>query len=106
MSTAANRREIHKMLDSLPPEALPDLVDYLEFLHYRMACQALDDPAKEAIRLYIAGEISQGRAAELAGMNYFQFDDLLRKQGVNAVEPMTSKASAARQRELADDILG
>lgn len=106
MSTAASRREIHKMLDSLPPEALPDVVDYLEFLRYRTARQALDDPAKEAIRLYAAGEISHGRAAELAGMNYFQFDELLRMQGVKAVEPLTSRASAARQRDLADDILG
>ncbi len=70
------------------------------------ARQALNDPAKEAIRLYAAGEISQGRAAELAGMNYFQFEELLRKQGIKAVEPMTSRASATRQRELADDILG
>jgi hypothetical protein len=28
MSVSASRREIHKMLDSLPPEALPDLVTY------------------------------------------------------------------------------
>lgn len=106
MNVLSSRHEIHKMLDSLPPEALPDVVDYLEFLRYRTARQALNDPAKEAIRLYGAGEISQGRAAELAGMNYFQFDELLRKHGVKAVEPLTSKASAARQRELADDILG
>jgi hypothetical protein len=106
MSVLASRHEIHKMLDNLPPEALPDLVDYLEFLRYRTARQAVNDPAKEAIRLYTAGEISQGRAAELAGMNYFQFDELLRKQGVKAVEPTASKANAARQRELADDILG
>jgi hypothetical protein len=106
MSVAASRHEIHKMLDTLPPEALPDVVDYLEFLRYRTARQALNDPAKEAIRLYAAGEISQGRAAELAGMNYFQFEELLRKQGIKAVEPMTSRASATRQRELADDILG
>ena len=73
---------------------------------HKSARQALNDPAKEAIRQYEAGEISQGRAAELAGMNYFQFEELLRKQGAKAVEPMTSKASAARQRELVDDILG
>lgn len=65
-----------------------------------------NDPAKEAIRLYVAGEISQGRAAELAGMNYFQFEELLRKQGIKAVEPITSETNATRQRELADDILG
>jgi hypothetical protein len=94
------------MLDTLPTEALPDVVDYLEFLRYRTARQSLNDPAKEAMRQYEAGEISQGRAAELAGMNYFQFEELLRKQGAKAVEPMTSKASAARQRELVDDILG
>jgi predicted HTH domain antitoxin len=43
---------------------------------------------KEAIRLYAAGEISQGRAAELAGMNYFLFEEILRKQGVKVVEPI------------------
>lgn len=30
MSTLASRHKIHKMLDSLPPEALPDLLDYLD----------------------------------------------------------------------------
>ncbi|MBE2234278.1 MAG: UPF0175 family protein [Anaerolinea sp.] len=106
MNGLVNRREIHRMLDSLPPEALPDLVDYLDYLRYRTARHAISDPTKEAIRLYTSGEISQGRAAELAGMNYFQFEQLLRKQGVKAVEPTISTASAAHQRELVDDILG
>jgi hypothetical protein len=106
MSVAASRHEIHKMLDTLPPEALPDVVDYLEFLRYRTSRQALSTRAEEAIQLYVADEISLGRAAELAGMNYFQFEELLRKRGIKALEPKASKTTLVRQRELVDDILG
>ena len=52
--------------------------------------------------MYMAGEISLGRAAELAGMNYFLFEEQLRRQGISAMEPkVTDKAGqAARQRGL------
>jgi predicted HTH domain antitoxin len=52
------------------------------------------------------GEISLGRAAELARMNYFLFEELLRRQRVSAMEPeVTDKAGLASQREIADEVL-
>ncbi len=106
MTVLASRHEIHKMLDSLPPEALPDVLDYLDFLRYRTSRQAVSTRTEEAIRLYVGDEISLGRAAELAGMNYFQFEELLRQRGIKALEPKASKTTLVRQRELVDDILG
>jgi hypothetical protein len=75
------------MLDELPPEVLPELVDYLDFLRFRTSRRTTDPQVKEAIHLYATGEISLGRAAELAGMNYFLFEELLRRQGISAMEP-------------------
>jgi predicted HTH domain antitoxin len=107
MSVLASRHEIHKMLDNLPPEALPDLLDYLDYLRYRAGRQALSARAEEAIRLYADGEISLGRAAELAGMNYFRFEQILRKRGVKLAEPRTSQvADSALQQVLIDGLLG
>lgn len=106
MTVLTNRREMHKMLDSLPPEALPDLLDYLDYLRYRTSRQAVSTRTEEAIRLYVGDEISLGRAAELAGMNYFQFEELLRQRGIKALAPKASKTSMVHQRELVDDLLG
>ena len=97
MTVLTSRHERNKMLDGLPPEALPDLLDYLDYLRYRTSRQALSSRAEEAIRLYVGDEISLGRAAELAGMNYFQFEGLLRQRGIKAVKPLASKANEARE---------
>ena len=106
MSPTAFRREIHQMLDELPPEVLPELVDFLDFLRFRAGRETLGRRVKAAIRLYTAGEISLGRAAELAGMNYFLFEELLRRQGISAMEPkVTDKAGQAAQQEIADEVL-
>lgn len=107
MSVLASRHEIHKMLDSLPPEALPDLLDYLDYLRYRAGRQTLGACAEEAIRLYADGEISLGRAAEMAGVNYFRFEQILRKRGVRLAEPQAPQAAdIALQQELVDELLG
>jgi predicted HTH domain antitoxin len=54
----------------------------------------------------VAEEVSLGRAAELAGMNYFLFEELLHRQGIPVVEPeVVSEAGQAAQREIADEIL-
>lgn len=100
MTALASRQEIHKILDGLPPEALPDLLDYLDYLRYRTSRQTLSTRVEEAIRLYVGDEISLGRAAELAGMNYFQFEDLLRQRGIKAVTPLASKANAAHEHHM------
>jgi hypothetical protein len=61
---------------------------------------------REAIHLYTTREVSLGRAAELAGINYFVFEELLRKQGIPAIEPeITGQADRVFQQELADEIL-
>lgn len=106
MSSTAFRREINQMLDELPPEVLPELVDFIEFLRFRASQETPGRRVKEAIRLYMAGEISLGRAAELAGMNYFLFEEVLRKQGISAVEPeVMDKVGQAAQRKIADEVL-
>ena len=60
---------------------------------------------KEAIRLHMAEEISLGRAAELAGMNYFLFEELLRQQGISAMAPEVRNEIESVQREIADQVL-
>jgi len=87
MTSTTLRQSIQRMLDELPPEVLPELVDYLDFLRFRASRRTTGPQVKEAIHLYATGEISLGRAAELAGMNYFLFEELLRRQGISAMEP-------------------
>ncbi len=107
MSIAVSRNEIHQILDSLPPEVLPDVFDYLDFLRYRAEREAPDTRIEEAIRLYVAEEISLGRAAELAEVNYFEFEELLRDRGVMLLEPERFEYdSQISQKILADGVLG
>lgn len=106
MNSTTFRQEIHQMLDELPPEVLPELMDFLDFLRFRDSRETLGRRVKEAIRLYTAGEISLGRAAELAGMNYFLFEELLHRQRVSDMEPeVTDKAGLAAQREIVNEVL-
>jgi predicted HTH domain antitoxin len=106
MGLATFKRDIHRTLDELPAEVLPEVMDFLDFLRFRIDRDTLGRRAREAIRLYTAKEVSLGRAAELAGMNYFAFEELLRKQGIPAVEPETKgKSARIHQQELADDVL-
>lgn len=106
MSVSVNRHEIHRLMDSLPPEVLPDLLDYIDFLRYRAEHESLSTRTREAIRLYVAEEISLGRAVELAGMNYFQFEELLRTRRVAILEPQSLKTGNNNQDELANGVLG
>ncbi|MFQ5859116.1 MAG: UPF0175 family protein [Anaerolineae bacterium] len=103
MSSTALRQTIRQILDELPPEVLPELVDFLDFLRFRASRRTLGPRVKEAMRLYTAGEISLGRAAELAGMNYFLFEELLSAQMIPAMEPAV--INRVGQQELADEVL-
>ena len=106
MSSIAFRQEIHQMLDELPPETLPEVVDFLDFLRFRASQETPSRRVQEAIRLYTTEEISLGRAAELAGMNYFLFEELLRKQKVATVKPeVADKQERAAQEAIADEVL-
>ena len=106
MGLATFKRELHRTLDELPPETLPEVMDFLDFLRFRTGRGTLGRRASEAIRLYTAKEISLGRAAELAGMNYFAFEELLRKQGIPVIEPeIKSRSERASQQEIADAVL-
>lgn len=94
------------MLDELPLETLPEVLGFLDFLRFRTGRDTLGRHATEAIRLYTAKEISLGRAAELAGMNYFAFEELLRKQGISVIAPeIKSGSERASQQEIADAVL-
>jgi len=82
------------------------MVDFLDFLRFRASQEIPGSRVREAMRLYTAGDISLGRAAEMAGMNYFLFEELLRKRGIPVVEPhVMNKAGQAVQREIADEVL-
>ena len=106
MGLATFKRELHRTLDELPSETLPEVLDFLDFLRFRTERDTLGRRAREAIRLYTAQEISLGRAAELAGMNYFAFEELLRKQGLSVIEPeIKSRSERASQQEIADAVL-
>lgn len=105
MSMTALRQEVHHELDELSPDVLPELVDFLDFLRFRAARETPGRRVQEAIRLYALNEISLGRAAELAGMNYFLFEELLRRRGIVLAEPVAAdNAAQARQREVADEV--
>ena len=82
------------------------VVDFMGFLRFRASREMSGSQVQEAIRLYVAEDVSLGQAAELAGMNYFLFEDLLHRQGIPVVEPKTvSEAEQAAQREIADEVL-
>ena len=46
----------------------------------------LDEKMTELVKLYEKGVISQGRAAELAGLSRFEFLQLLEKYNASAIQ--------------------
>jgi predicted HTH domain antitoxin len=106
MGLTTFKRELHRTLDELPPETLLEVLDFLDFLRFRTGRDTIGRRAREAIRLYTAKEVSLGRAAELAGMNYFAFEELLRKQDTPISEPESkSRSERVAQQEMADALL-
>lgn len=106
MNVTALRQQIHQQVDELPLPFLMDVVDYVDFLRFKSKRPMTSLRVRDAIRQYTAGEISLGRAAEVAGMNYFLFEELLRQEGIPAsAAKVTDEEIRAAQRELADEIL-
>lgn len=58
-----------------------------------------------AIDLYTTEQISSGRAAEIAGLNYFVFEEKLRANGIRFIEAeSTTKDQKEQQQALIDEL--
>jgi predicted HTH domain antitoxin len=80
-----------------------------DLLHHALNCW-LQQVAPElrwkiAIDLYTTEQISSGRAAEIAGLNYFVFEQKLRESGIPFIEAeSTTEAEKEQQRALIDEL--
>lgn len=59
-----------------------------------------------AIELYRKGEVTLGRGAELAGMSFFEFEELLANRGFPKVVPYESAEEIERDVEAIHDLRG
>lgn len=106
MNMTALRQQIHQHIDELPLSFLIAVADYVDFLRFRSEHPTTSLRVKNAIGQYTAGEISLGRAAEVAGMNYFLFEELLRQEAIPLVAAeVKDEETRAAQQALADEIL-
>ena len=72
-------KEVNALVDSgLYPDLHAVIIDALENLVRIKKASRLDD----AIEPYKKGEITLGRAAELAGMHRFEFEEILKARGI------------------------
>ncbi len=55
-----------------------------------------------ALEMWKAGEVSLGRAAEIAGMNYFLFRELMIQRGITAEVDTTEEDARAQSQEIHD----
>lgn len=72
----------------LYPDSHTLIVDAVEKLVRNKQKSRLD----ASIQLYQAGEVTLGRASELAGMHRFEFESVLRTKGILKVVEVESKA--------------
>jgi predicted HTH domain antitoxin len=81
-----------------------------DLLHHALNCW-LQQVAPElrwkvAVDLYTTEQVSLGRAAEIAGLNYFVFMEKLREAGIALVDAeVTTEAQKEQQQVLIDEIL-
>jgi len=66
MGATTIRQQIASMIDELPPDVLPELAEFIDFLRFKAVRAGLTPQVHAAIHLYVAGEVSLGRAAEMA----------------------------------------
>jgi len=52
-----------------------------------------------AIELYTTEQVSSGRAAEIAGLNYFVFEQQLKAKGIAFIEAETSTKEETQQQK-------
>lgn len=50
-----------------------------------------------AIELYMAEQVTSGRAAEIAGLNYFVFEKKLKTEGIQFLEAVSVTSGEAKQ---------
>ena len=81
-----------------------------DLLHHALNCwlqQAAPELRwKVAVDLYSTEQVSLGRAAEIAGLNYFVFMEKLREAGIALVDAeVKTEAQQEQQQALIDEIL-
>jgi predicted HTH domain antitoxin len=60
---------------------------------------------KVAVDLYTSEQVSVGRAAEIAGLNYFVFEEKLREKGIGLVAAeVTTEAQQEKQEKLINEL--
>ena len=57
-----------------------------------------------AIELYKKERVTLGRAAELAGLNFFEFKDVLKDRGIEIISPTSTREDMERASKLIDEI--
>lgn len=80
-------KEVTALIDSgLYPDYHAVIIDALENLVEMKKASRLD----AALRSYQEGEVTLGRAAELAGMSLFEFEEVLKARGIRKVVEVDS----------------
>ena len=82
------KKEVNALIDSgLYPDSHAVIIDALENLVQVKKASRLD----AALRSYQEGEVTLGRAAELAGMSLFEFEGVLKARGILKVVEVDSQ---------------
>ena len=101
-------KEVKALVDSgLYPDPYAVIIDALENLVQIKKASRLD----AAIQSYQKGEVTLGRAAELAGMHRFEFEDILEARNivkeveVDSVEELEAGVSLIKNFHRSDEVL-
>ncbi len=87
ISSPALEKEVNALIDSgLYPDPHAVVIEALENLVQIKKASRLD----AAIQCYCADEVTLGRAAELAGMSRFEFEEVLNARGISKMVDVDS----------------
>ena len=99
-------KEVNTLIDSgLYPDSHAVIIDALENLVQIKKASRLD----AAIQFYQEGEVTLGRAVELAGMPHFEFEKILKARGilkvveVDSVEELEAGVSLVKDLHRSDE---